>query len=159
VPERLEDAIAEPEDEEIADGLLAEVVVDAIDLRLAEDLADLAIEPFRGVEIVPERLLDDHPAPAAVVLLLIEPHRPELRAGLRELRRLRREIEEPVATRPAFLVDLVQPRREPLVPGRVGEVAALVGDPLLERLPDIVVEREDAAELLERVVDLLAEGP
>jgi hypothetical protein len=39
VPERLEDAVAEPEDQQVADGLLAQVVVDAVDLRLAEDLA------------------------------------------------------------------------------------------------------------------------
>ena len=39
VPERLEDAVAEPEDHQVADGLLAQVVVDAVDLRLVEDLA------------------------------------------------------------------------------------------------------------------------
>ena len=39
VPERLEDAVPEPEDQQVADGLLAEVVVDPVDLRLAEDLA------------------------------------------------------------------------------------------------------------------------
>ena len=37
VPERLEDAVAEAEDHQVADGLLAQVVVDAVDLRLVED--------------------------------------------------------------------------------------------------------------------------
>ncbi len=53
VPERLEDAVAEAEDEQVADGLLAQVVVDAIDLRLVEDAHDRAVErpgaePGRG---------------------------------------------------------------------------------------------------------------
>ena len=51
VPERLEDPVAEAEDQQVPDGLLAQVVVDAVDLRLAEDLADLAVEadaPTRG---------------------------------------------------------------------------------------------------------------
>ena len=78
VPERLEDAVAEAEDQQVADRLLAEVVVDAVDLRLAEDLADLAVEPLRRVQVVPERLLDDDPPPAAVVVLVVEPDPPEL---------------------------------------------------------------------------------
>ena len=44
IPEQLEDAVAEPEDQQVADRLLAQVVVDAIDLQLAEDLAELAVE-------------------------------------------------------------------------------------------------------------------
>ena len=39
VPERLEDPVAEPEDQQVPDRLLAQVVVDPVDLRLAEDLA------------------------------------------------------------------------------------------------------------------------
>ena len=78
VPERLEDAVAEAEDQQVADRLLAEVVVDAVDLRLAEDLADLAVQPLRGVEVVAERLLDDDPPPAAVVVLVVQPDPAEL---------------------------------------------------------------------------------
>ena len=37
VPERLEDAVAEAEDQQVAHRLLAQVVVDAVDLRLVED--------------------------------------------------------------------------------------------------------------------------
>src|SRR5439155_20358228 len=65
VPDRLEDPVAEAEDEEVPDGLLAEVVVDAVDLLLPEDLGHLAVELDRGLEVTPERLLDDHPSPAA----------------------------------------------------------------------------------------------
>ena len=78
VPERLEDPVPEPEDHQVPDGLLAQVVIDPVDLRLAEDLADLAIEPLRRVEVAAERLLDDDPAPAAAVDLVIEAAPPEL---------------------------------------------------------------------------------
>ena len=84
VPERLEDAVAEAEDQQVADGLLAQVVVDAVDLRLVEDLADLAVEPLRRLEVVPERLLDDDPRPAAVVPLVVEADAAELGDDLRE---------------------------------------------------------------------------
>ena len=38
VPDRLEDPVAEPEDEQVLDGLLAQVVVDAEDLRSRKTL-------------------------------------------------------------------------------------------------------------------------
>ena len=38
VPDRLEDAVGEAEDQDVLDRLLAQVVVDAVDLALAEDL-------------------------------------------------------------------------------------------------------------------------
>jgi hypothetical protein len=59
VPDRLEDAVAEAEDQQVADGLLAQVVVDAVDLRLAEDLLDLVVERVARIRVAAERLLDD----------------------------------------------------------------------------------------------------
>ena len=44
VPDRLEDRVAEPQGEDVLDGLLAEVMVDAIDLALAEDARHLAVQ-------------------------------------------------------------------------------------------------------------------
>ncbi len=99
VPERLEDPVAEPEDEEVADGLLAQVVVDPVDLLLAEDLEDLAVEPDGRVEVPPERLLDDDPPPAPAVGLVVEPDPPELGDDLGEGRRLGGQVVEPVAPR------------------------------------------------------------
>ena len=108
VPDGLEDAVAEPEDQQVADRLLAEVVVDAVDLLLAEDLADLAVEADRRVEVVAERLLDDDPPPAALVALVVEADPAELRDDLGERRRLRGEVEEPVAAGAALLVEAVE---------------------------------------------------
>ena len=41
VPDRLEDAVGEAEDQQVLDGLLPEVVIDAVDLLLAEQAAQL----------------------------------------------------------------------------------------------------------------------
>ena len=102
VPDRLEDPVPEPEDQQVPDGLLSEVVVDAVDLRLPEDLADLAVQPDRREQVVAERLLDDDPPPAALVPLVVEPDPAQLADDLGEGRRLGREVEEMVAvTRPA----------------------------------------------------------
>ncbi len=59
VPDRLEDAVGEAEDEEILHSLLAEVVIDAEDLALLEDGVDLMVELAGRIEIVAEGLLDD----------------------------------------------------------------------------------------------------
>ena len=41
VPDRLEDAVAEAQDEHVLDGLLAQVVVDPVDLRFVEVLREV----------------------------------------------------------------------------------------------------------------------
>ena len=64
VPDRLEDAVGEPEHQHVLDGLLAEVVVDAEDLLLVEEAADLLVQLAGRGEVVAERLLDDEPRPA-----------------------------------------------------------------------------------------------
>ena len=132
VPERLEDAVPEPEDHQVPDGLLAQVVVDPVDLRLAEDLADLAVEADRRVEVAPERLLDDDPAPAAAVDLVVEAAPPELADDLGEGRGLGGEVEQAVAAGPVLGVDLVEALDEAVVHRVVGEVALVVDDPLQE---------------------------
>ena len=43
VPDRLEDAVGEPEREDVLDRLLSEVVIDAVDLRLAEPVRSSAL--------------------------------------------------------------------------------------------------------------------
>src|SRR4029078_993588 len=97
VPDRLEDPVAEPEDEQVPNCLLPEVVVDAIDLRFAGDLSDTAVHPDRGRRVVAKRLLDDDPAPAGVVALVVEAHPAQLGNDLGERRRLSGEVVEEVA--------------------------------------------------------------
>ena len=68
VPDRLENAVGEPQDHEVLDGFLAEVVVDAEDLPLGDALANLGVEHAGAVEVRAERLFDDDPRPRPGVL-------------------------------------------------------------------------------------------
>ena len=55
VPDGLEDAVGEAEDEDVLNGLFAEVVIDAEDLVFGEDLVDLVVELAGGFEVVCRR--------------------------------------------------------------------------------------------------------
>src|SRR5437899_2499757 len=57
VPDRLEDAVREPEHQHVLERLLAEVVVDPEDLLLLEMGPEHRVELARGCQVVPERLL------------------------------------------------------------------------------------------------------
>jgi hypothetical protein len=59
VPDGLEDRVGEPEVEDVLDGHLPEVVVDAVQLGLVDELVELLVEGARRGEVVAERLLDD----------------------------------------------------------------------------------------------------
>ena len=66
VPQRLEDAVAEAEGQDVLHRLLAQVVIDAVDLALGKDLpADARFSSLRARQVVAERLLDDDAPPAA----------------------------------------------------------------------------------------------
>ena len=47
IPERLHEGIREPEDQHVVHRPLSEVVIDAKDRRLVEDLAEYSIKVFR----------------------------------------------------------------------------------------------------------------
>ena len=64
-PERLEDGVGEAEDQQVLHRLLAEVVVDAEDLRLVEGRGDRVVERARAREVVAEGLLEDDARPGA----------------------------------------------------------------------------------------------
>ena len=65
IPDRLEDAVAEAEHQDVLDGLLAEVVIDPVDLVLAHHReSSRRLSSRADVEVGAERLLDDDAAPA-----------------------------------------------------------------------------------------------
>src|SRR5579871_2458621 len=68
IPDWLEDAVGEAKDQEVLHRFLAEVMVDAINLALLEDLPEFTVERAGGVQVVAERFLHDDPAPAPVFL-------------------------------------------------------------------------------------------
>jgi hypothetical protein len=59
IPERLEQRIGEAEEQDVLDGFLAEVVIDAEDLRLRQVFVQRRVELARRLQIAPERLFDD----------------------------------------------------------------------------------------------------
>ena len=138
VPDRLEDPVGEAEDHDVLHGLLAEVVIDAVDLPLVHDLLQRAVERDRRVEVAAERLLDHEPPPALV--LAREAGLPELARDLAEERRRRRQVEEVVAAGAVPLVGPGERGAEPLVGRRVVRVALRVDDPSGDPLPQRRVE-------------------
>ena len=59
IPHPLEERVAEPEDEEVLNRLLAHVVVDAEDALLGNDVVERLVERLGRLQVVPERFLDD----------------------------------------------------------------------------------------------------
>ena len=91
-----------------------QIVIDAVDLALVQCLQDLLVEGHRRGEVVAERLLDDHAAPAAVRFQR-ELGFAELVYDGRELARRCGKIEEHVTRRLMCRVDLFELGRERLV--------------------------------------------
>ena len=125
-------------------------MVDAVDLRLAEDLVQLVIEPASGFQVAPEGLLDHDAAPARAVKLVIESDPAHLADDLGYLGRLRGQVVEPVSGSAALRVEGIEPLAEPVVAGVVGEVELLVSDALGQLGPGSLVDRLDARVLLQR---------
>src|SRR5260370_23666830 len=68
VPDRLEQAVGKPQRQNVLHRLLSEIMIDAVDLVLIEQLEQLMIERARGSKIGAERLLDDDAPPGTVAL-------------------------------------------------------------------------------------------
>jgi hypothetical protein len=110
VPDRLEHRVAEPEEEDLVEAHLPQVVVDAEELRLVDRLVQLVGERAGGREVVAERLLHHH------VRALREPRVGEALHDGREQRR--RDLE--VVHRPRRALDGLP---DAVVRCGVGEVA------------------------------------
>jgi hypothetical protein len=63
VPDRLENAVAEPERHDVLDGFFSQIVIDAVDLVLLKDATHPTVEGPRRLEVPPEGLFDDDSAP------------------------------------------------------------------------------------------------
>jgi hypothetical protein len=88
VPDRLEHRVGEAQRQDVLHGLLAEVVIDAEHVLRGEHVVDQVVELLGRLHVLAERLLHDHPAPAAGLVVgrharaahLLE-HRGERRRG------------------------------------------------------------------------------
>ncbi|MNP03877.1 hypothetical protein D3C76_957750 [compost metagenome] len=62
VPERFEQAVGEPADQDVLHGLLAQIVIDAIDLLFRHDLEQAGVQGLGGLQVGTEGFFDHHPA-------------------------------------------------------------------------------------------------
>ena len=90
VPDRLDERVGETEDQQVLDRLLAEVVIDAVDLVLAEILVQLEVQHARALEILAEGLLDHD---AMLCEAAAEAGIVKMRYDRQEIRRTDRQIE------------------------------------------------------------------
>src|SRR5439155_27273659 len=139
VPERLEDSVPEAEDQDVLDGLLAEVMVDAVDLAFVKYRVDERVQLARGSQIAPEGLLDDHARPGRrYVGALRAPGKARLSDVAHQggvFRGRGREIEEAVSGDPPFLIEIVQEASQSAEGLRVLEGARLIEERTGEALP------------------------
>ena len=147
VPDRFEDRVGEPQDQDVLDGLLAQVVIDAIDLMLGKRAVQVAVERERGVQVDAERLLDDHPCPSAAVIAQIAADarlvEPVGDGGIHVGRQ--REVHQAIALGLELAVERGQP---------VGDLTVGVG---IVIAAGVVVQTLD--EQLDRLPCLLSAGP
>ena len=138
VPDRLEDPVREAQRQQVLDGLLAEVVVDAEDLALGEVLADQRGQLLRRGEVVAERLLDDQPRSSRSDGTVAD-HRDERLEGARR----DGEVVEAVSRRAALALELGEASRRARPRGGVvgGRVEHQVAHPVGQLVPHLLPER------------------
>ena len=68
IPDRFEDAVAETKNQNVLNGLFAEVMIDTINLVLAQDFLEFMVKLAGRLEIAAKRLFDHDPPPVIVFL-------------------------------------------------------------------------------------------
>ena len=149
VPDRLEDAVGEAEDQDILDGLLAQVVIDPVHLGLGKNRVDRLVQRLGALEVVAEGLLDDHPLPSLAGAS--DARRTEALHDHREELRRRSEVEDPVAVRAPLPIHPLQLRGEPAIAVLVVEGHSYIRDAIGHALPDGVIDRLGAREFAHRL--------
>ncbi|MPM88911.1 hypothetical protein SDC9_136015 [bioreactor metagenome] len=129
-PERLENHIGEAQHQNILHRLLAQIVVDPVNLILRKHGMEFAVQPFRRIVIVSERFFQHHMTPGAVPRFRkqsVTRQRPDYR---QRILRAQRHIEEVIKIKILpRRVDLPQPPGQ-LVIDRILRVVALkIKDP------------------------------
>ena len=155
VPYRFVQLVGEPQRQDVLDGFLAEVVVDAKHRLLGEHAVDHSVELFGALQVVAERFLDDHPTPAAV-LGTCQPRLLQLLAHHLEGLRRNRQVERVIAVGAALGVKLLQRLGQPLECLLVVECAPYEPNALGQPVPDLLAVG-CARVRPDRVADELAE--
>ena len=155
VPDRLEQAVGEPEREDVLRCLLAEEVVDPEDLVLVEDLVELGVQLLCALQVGPERLLHDDPAPLDQSgLLELVDHRERCLGG-------HREVVEALELTEALALGLLDGAAQTLGAGLAGRPVEELGElPPPLGVAVVAAELDDrlVCELEERLAVVLVEG-
>ncbi len=112
IEERLENAVCEPQDEDVLDRFLAEIVIDAEDLPFVEHFGDRIVDRERARQVASDRFLDDQPRERCFVDRGDEPGAREILHRRHERRRWDGQIIDAIAGQPAFVLDRIEPGAE-----------------------------------------------
>ena len=147
VPDRLEQAVGEAEREDVLRRLLAEEMVDAVDLLLGEDLVQPRIERDGALQVGAEGLLHDDARALDQAGRTQQAHRRQRRA------RGHAQVVQPAALGAQVLLGGLDRRAQRLRPGRQRHIVEAGGEVLPVRLG-----HPPAGELVERAARLPPEG-
>ena len=146
VPDRLEERVGEAQVGDVLDRLLAEEVVDPVDLLLRQDLVDLVVELDGGVVVVPEGLLDHHsgvlrqPCAAEALNHSGEERRRDLEIEDRVLGARERVLQLAVAVEVVVVALHVAEQVGELLEDVLVDLPAFDLEPSLDRLAGVLVE-------------------
>src|SRR5262249_10890474 len=111
IPQWLEDAVAEAEDQKILEGVFGQVVFDAVDLVLVKDIEHAAIQFFCRSEVTAKGLLNDDANPGIRRRRLCQASPPELLDDVEIHFRRRRQVKEDIASKILLRLQLFQASR------------------------------------------------
>ena len=109
IEQRLEHRIAETERHDILHRVFAHVVIDPIDLLLHEKIRNVPVQLERALQIVAERLLDDHASPRVVLSAADQSRAGQFFHDRPEILGCGRQIKKPIARQPAFRFQTREP--------------------------------------------------
>ena len=156
VPDGLEDAVGEPEHEDVLDGLFAEVVIDPVDLLFLEDAHELPVQCPRAFQIAAERFLHDDARPAAVDAG--EAGGAEARDDIVVETGRCRAVEEPVARAAPRGLDLLEALLQPGVQLRRVRVAGDIEEAARKAIPHVLRGDLESREARDALAHASAEG-
>jgi hypothetical protein len=150
VPERLEEGVGEAQGQDVLHRLLAQIVVDAVDLRFHQQAGEGTVQGDGGRQIPAERLLENH---AAAMPVGDQPRVAQFPGDALEEGRCRGQVEDVVRPLP-FPGEALPEFRE----GRgIGEVRGEVGHTRGESVPVLPLRLAPARELVQPLSQVSAE--
>ena len=110
IPERFEDGVGKPKNEEILNGLFAEIMIDPVDLALIEIFFDLGLQRSGRGGIVTKWFFNDDARPSVMDVVHVIDEAGGMKFFNDEGKKLGldREIKDPIAFGAKFFVEVVE---------------------------------------------------